>query len=353
MIPELKAARWLNLYQRQATLEQKLFNMICAIDTKMHQTHKWDVIGTDQIICLIKGLILPWTRFLRPDQQQQHVALSACRVNSHIHFSWTVPPALLCAAIWNTVWQRVRGAKIDPCLCPDTFSSNRQGDGAPPSFISIHCWSLRRKFRVSWVEVWTQGVCGSNVCPKESVFLWLWVYMVGCVRDWGCKQKQNLFTHSVLNSKLCIAGAYEVEFCLSLWLSQELWCPVLSQNLKTLFHLLCWWSFSVLLTQTEKVWRRLSHLNIGQLWVREPFQEPLKELDLLSHWTTHPLTSGYCLQWESQITLQGGPHFQAWCSDAWVFVIWAPNSIRHHSSSAQTSFQMIRRWVWKRHWSKT
>lgn len=56
MVPELKAAWWLNLYQRQDTFKKKTLQYdLCnrnynALDTPL--------IGPDQIICLIKGLIV-------------------------------------------------------------------------------------------------------------------------------------------------------------------------------------------------------------------------------------------------------------------------------------------------------
>lgn len=116
--------------------------------------------------------------------------------------------------------------KNRPCICPDLLPSNCWSDGAPPqSFILIHCWSLRRKFRVGGVRGLIRGCV---VC-----FSWVYTHSLG-----ACVAPAVNTSKTYLPSVFCTVNYASLvlmkqKFCTSCKLSQQL-VPFL--NLKICKH---------------------------------------------------------------------------------------------------------------------
>lgn len=153
------------------------------------------------------------------------------------------------------------------CLAARQRSKNRPL--SPSWFFFFKPWEW---WSSSLVDAWggnIQGQRGGGLslgCTQKHCFitwtvcLWVCMHTVGCVFDWGCKQKQNLFGNRVLNNELCITCAFEVKILPFIWLSQ-----LMSQNERSLFYILCWWSFSVVVVSDWAVKTKASHINIDLL----------------------------------------------------------------------------------------
>lgn len=123
------------------------------------------------------------------------------------------------------------------------------------------------------------------VILQWRVCLWVYMHMVGCVCDWGCKQKQNLFTHNVSNCKLCITCARTLPFTLVQsgtlvsFFYLKIWKHCYISCVDFLF--LCFW-----LSRYDKGF----HTGILARFDRqELFQEHLKELrELYLRWAVIP-----------------------------------------------------------------
>lgn len=132
MIPELKAAGWLILYQRQAPLEYDFCHCNTnALDSQMRSDWtRWDYLPNQNPNCWAR-----WEQrgklsvkkgkkesqraafllfFFIPERSSRMSLNQTAEEQEHLFF--------MGCSVWNIIWQSMGAAKIDPCLYSGALS---------------------------------------------------------------------------------------------------------------------------------------------------------------------------------------------------------------------------------------